>query len=182
MAEFVRHVRQHVAKLSAKAYWQQFDSAPDFVLMYLPGESFYRYAIESDPTLLDERRVVLAGPANLISTLRTMAVICREQTLADEARAISERGRELYERLATMTEHLTLLGRRLDGAVGAYNQTVGSFERLVLVSARRFPEHGIGATKELPSAEPVERTTQQPQTIELPQRPAGAPGEAADAA
>lgn len=171
MADFLRHVRTHMAKLATKAYWQQFDSAPDFVLMYLPGESFFRYAVESDSTLLDDRRVMLAGPANLIGLLRTMAVLCREQTLAEEARAISVRGRELYERLATMTQHLSKLGRQLDGAVASYNQTVGSFETRVLVSARRFPEHGIGSDREIPSVTPLERSTTPPQAIELPSRP-----------
>jgi DNA recombination protein RmuC len=95
---------------------------------------------------------------------------------------VNELGRELYERLVVMTEHFARLGSRLDGAVQAYNQTVGSLERRVLVSARRFTEHGVGAAKELPSAVPVERTTQRPQTIELPQRAADEPGAAADAA
>jgi DNA recombination protein RmuC len=170
LEDFVRHVRAHVAKLSAKAYWSQFSPAPDFVIMFLPGESFFRAALEQDPSLLEvtaKQRVILASPSTLITLLRAVAVGWREERVAESARAVNELGRELYERLATMTEHVVTLGRRLDGAVQAYNQTVGSLERRVLVSARRFPEHGVPAAKELPSPAPVERSAQPPQTVEL---------------
>lgn len=185
LQDFVRHVRAHVTKLSAKAYWAQFSPTPDFVIMFLPGESFYRAALEQDPSLLEltaNQRVVLASPTTLITLLRAVAVGWREEKVAESARAVNELGRELYERLVVMTEHFARLGGRLDGAVQEYNKTVGSLERRVLVSARRFTEHGVGAAKELPSVVPVERTSQPPQTIELPQRQAGEPGEAADAA
>jgi DNA recombination protein RmuC len=180
LADFARNVRDHVVALKAKSYWKQFESAPDFVVMFLPGESFFRAAIEQDPSLLDQPAqsgIVLASPATLITMLRTIASSWREEQVAQSARSISELGRELYERLGTMTEHLLTLGRRLDGSVQAYNQTVGSFERRVLVSARKFPEHGVAAAKELPDVVPVEKSTQPPQTLELPVRT-----EAADAA
>lgn len=180
LADFARNVREHVAALKAKSYWKQFESAPDFVVMFLPGESFFRAAIEQDPSLLDQPAqsgIVLASPATLITMLRTIASSWREEQVAQSARAISELGRELYERLGTMTEHLVTLGRRLDGSVQAYNQTVGSFERRVLVSARKFPEHGVTAPKELPDVAPLDKATQPPQTLELPVR-----SEAADAA
>jgi DNA recombination protein RmuC len=167
MQEFVRHVRAHVQKLTAKAYWQQFAPAPDFVIMYLPGESFYQYAIQHDPGLLEGRRVILAGPANLITLLRAIALGWGEERLADDARRISRLGSELHERLATMTAHLAKLGRQLDGAVGAYNETVGSFESRVLVSARRFREHGIESDRELPRPPSLERAARAPQTVEL---------------
>ena len=180
LADFARNVREHVAALKAKSYWKQFESAPDFVVMFLPGESFFRAAIEQDPSLLDQPAqsgIVLASPATLITMLRTIASSWREEQVAQSARAISELGRELYERLGTMTEHLVTLGKRLDGSVQAYNQTVGSFERRVLVSARKFPEHGVTAAKELPDVAPLDKATQPPQTLELPVR-----SEAADAA
>lgn len=180
LADFARNVREHVAALKAKSYWKQFESAPDFVVMFLPGESFFRAAIEQDPSLLDQPAqsgIVLASPATLITMLRTIASSWREEQVAQSARAISELGRELYERLGTMTEHLVTLGKRLDGSVQAYNQTVGSFERRVLVSARKFPEHGVAAPKELPDVAPLDKATQPPQTLELPVR-----SEAADAA
>jgi DNA recombination protein RmuC len=169
--DYVRHVRDHVAKLSQKAYWQQFSPTPDFVIMFLPGESFYRSAIERDPTLLElapGQRVHIASPATLITLLRAVAVGWREEQVAENARAIEKLGRELYDRLATMTGHFETVGKRLDGAVQAYNQAVGSLERRVLVSARRFVEHGVGSDRELEAPAPIERATQPPQTIELP--------------
>ena len=102
--------------------------------------------------------------------LRAIAVGWREEKVAESARAVSELGRELYERLATMVDHFAKLGKRLDGAVQAYNQTVGSLERRVLVSARRFPEHGIATGKQIAELAPIDKSTQQPQTIELPTR------------
>jgi len=175
MADFARHVRDHIAKLSAKAYWQQFSPAPDFVFMFLPGESFYRAALEEDPSLLDlhaSSRVIVASPTTLITLLRAIAVGWREEQVAESARYVSELGRELYERLSTMVDHFGTVGKRLDGAVQAYNQTVGSLERRVLVSARKFPEHGIGTDKRIVELTPVDKSTQQPQTIELPSRSA----------
>ncbi len=175
MTDFVRHVRDHVAKLTAKAYWQQFSPTPDFVVMFLPGESFYRAALEHDPSLLDlhaNSRVVVASPTTLITILRAVAVGWREEKVAESARHVSELGRELYERLATMVDHFSTVGKRLDGAVQAYNQTVGSLERRVLVSARKFPEHGIGTDKQIVELAPIDKSTQPPQTIELPTRSA----------
>jgi DNA recombination protein RmuC len=185
LADFARNVREHVASLKAKSYWQQFDSAPDFVVMFLPGESFFRAAIEQDPALLELHagsRIVLASPATLITMLRTVASSWREERIAESARVVSELGRELYERLATMTEHVATLGKRLDGAVQAYNQTVGSFERRVLVSARRFTDHGIDAAKQIPEVTPVDKSTQPPQTLELPSRTPDELSPSADAA
>jgi DNA recombination protein RmuC len=184
LADFARNIREHMAALKAKTYWKQFDSAPDFVVMFLPGESFFRAALEQDPSLLEQHAssgIVLASPATLITMLRTIASSWREEQIADSARAISELGRELYERLATMTDHFVTLGKRLDGSVQAYNQTVGSFERRVLVSARKFPEHGMSTNKELSEVFPIEKSTQPPQTIELPAREPEALPPAADA-
>ena len=180
--EFARHVREHVAALSAKAYWQQFEPTPDFVIMFLPGESFYREAIELDPRLLEvgSRRVILASPTILITLLKTIALGWREEKIAESARTVSELGRELYERLAVLSEHFVTLGKRLDGAVQAYNQSVGSFERRVLPQARRFvDEGGVTVTRELPSPAPVERSAQPPQTIELPRELPAAEADAA---
>jgi DNA recombination protein RmuC len=182
LADFARNVREHMAALKAKSYWKQFESAPDFVVMFLPGESFFRAAIEQDPSLLEQPAqsgVALASPATLITMLRTIASSWREEQVAQSARSISELGRELYERLGTMTDHLVTLGKRLDGSVQAYNQTVGSFERRVLVSARKFPEHGVAAGKELPDVVPIEKSTQAPQTLELPVRADGTNADAA---
>jgi len=108
----------------------------------------------------------------LIALLRTIAAVWNEEKVAESARLVSELGRELYERLTVMTEHFTTLGKRLDGAVQAYNQTVGSFERRVLVSARRFSDHGVSTPKALPEVVAIEKATQPPQTVELPIRTA----------
>jgi DNA recombination protein RmuC len=169
--DYVRHVRQHARQLSEKAYWQQFEDAPDYVLMFLPGEGFFRTAVERDPSLLElagGQRVILVSPMMLITLLRTIACIWNDAKVAESARRVADLGRELYERLTTMTEHFGRLGDRLDNAVAEYNKTVASFERRVLPSARRFTEHGITPKKELPELEPVELSAQPPQTVELP--------------
>jgi DNA recombination protein RmuC len=170
IADYARHVREHVRRLSSKSYWDQLDGTPDFVVMFLPGEGFFRTAIEADPTLLaagGNERVVLASPMMLIALLRTIGAVWNEEKVAESAREVNRLGQELYERLTTMTEHFVALGKRLDGAVQAYNQSVGSFERRVLPQARRLTEHGVRPKKELPELEGVERSAQPPQTIEL---------------
>jgi DNA recombination protein RmuC len=171
VSEYVRHVREHARQLSSKAYWQQFDDAPDYVFMFLPGEGFYRTAIEADPSLLElggAERVILVSPMMMITLLRTIACIWNDAKVAESARAVSELGRELYERLTTMTDHFGRLGRRLDDAVQEYNRSVGSLERRVLPQARRFTEHGIQPKKELVELDAIERSAQPPQTVELP--------------
>ena len=170
--DYVRHVRQHAKQLGEKAYWEQFGKdSPDYVFMFLPGEGFYRTAVERDPSLLQivaGQRVILVSPMSLITLLRTIACIWGDARVAESAEKVSELGRELYERLTTMTDHFVRLGDRLDGAVAEYNKTIGSLERRVLPSARKFTEHGIAPKKELPELEPVEIVAQPPQTIELP--------------
>jgi DNA recombination protein RmuC len=152
-----RQLRQHVDTLAAKGYWRALPATPEFVVLFVPGESFLSAALEADPALLEyaaDRRVVLATPTTLIALLRTVAYAWTQQTLADKAREIHELGRDLYERLGTMGGHLDRLGRSLTGAVSAYNRAVGSIENRVLVSARRFAELGV-AGDELSSPEPV---------------------------
>lgn len=171
-AEYVRHVRQHAKQLSEKAYWEQFaGDSPDYVLMFLPGEGFFRTAVERDPTLLElagGKRVILVSPMMLITLLRTIACIWNDAKVAESAQRVGELGRELYERLVVMTDHFSKLGDKLDNAVSEYNKTVSSFERRVLPGARRFTEHGIVPKKELQELEPVELAAQLPQTVELP--------------
>lgn len=170
VAEYVRHVREHVRRLGDKSYWQQFDDTPDFVVLFLPGEGFFRTAVEADQSLLTsvrDERVILASPMILIALLRTVAAMWNEEKVTESAREVNRLGQELYERLTTMTEHFATLGKRLDGAVQAYNQSVGSLERRVLPQARRLTEHGVRPKKELSELEGVERTTQPPQTVEL---------------
>ena len=135
LGDHARQVREHVTKLSAKGYWRQFEPTPDLVVMFLPDESYLRAAHEHDPTLQEyawSSNVVLASPSTLMILLRTVAVTWQQETLAESAHEVSELGRELYKRLATMGAHVGRLGKSLDGAVKAYNETVGSLERQVL--------------------------------------------------
>jgi DNA recombination protein RmuC len=163
-------VREHIRKLSAKSYWSQFDDAPDFVVLFLPGEPFFSAALEQDPTLIEqgvEQQVILATPTTLIALLRAVAYGWRQEQVAESARHISELGRELHTRLSTMSDHFAKLGRSLDGAVRSYNETMGSLERRVLVTARRFKEHGAVASDDLAELTPVDRTPQLAQAPEL---------------
>ena len=187
LGDHARQVREHVTKLSAKGYWRQFEPSPDLVVMFLPDESYLRAAHEHDPSLQEyawSSNVVLASPSTLMILLRTVAMTWQQETVAESAREVSALGRELYKRLATMGAHVSRLGRSLDGAVKAYNETVGSLERQVLVQARRFERHGITGV-EPPELQPIERQTRPLAAAELvePDQPALEPVSAgADAA
>ena len=139
-------IRAHVNMLGAKAYWTQFDDAPDYVVMFIPGEHFLTAALEQDPTLWDyafDKRVLLATPTNLIAIARTVAAVWRQERLAKEARQIGELGKELYERLAKAADDLRKVGSGLSTAVNNYNSFVASFETRSLVTARKFRELNI---------------------------------------
>jgi DNA recombination protein RmuC len=143
LARHARQLRSHVDLLGSKRYWRALPETPEFVVLFLPAESFLSAALEADASLLEhaaDRGVVLASPTTLIALLRTVAHGWRHESLADQAREIHRVGRDLHERLGTMSGHLGKLGRSLDTAVSAYNQAVGSWESRVLVAARRFEE------------------------------------------
>jgi DNA recombination protein RmuC len=142
----VQSMRNHIQTLGAKSYQSQFEEAPDYVLMFVPGEHFIAAALERDPTLWDfafERRVLLASPTNLVAIARTVAQVWRQDGLAREAREIGRMGGELYDRLAVAAEHLKRVGSGLDSAVTNYNKFVGSFERNVLSAGKRLREKHI---------------------------------------
>jgi DNA recombination protein RmuC len=168
-ADHARQVREHIGKLSAKGYWRQFEPSPDFVVMFLPDESYLRVAHEHDSTLQEyawSSNVILASPSTLMILLRTVSMTWQHEKLAENAAEISDLGRELYKRLSTMGAHFSKVGRSLTGAVDAYNKTVGSLERQVLVQARRFEEHGITGI-EPPELQPVELQTRTLAAAEL---------------
>ena len=158
LAAHARQVRDHATKLAAKAYWRQFAPAPDFVVMFVPDETLLRVAHEHDRRLGEDawaQGVVLASPSTLMTLLRTVAAVWQQETVARSAQAVHELGAELHKRLGTFAGHLAKVGRSLDGAVGAYNEAVGSFESRVLVQARRLEEHGV--TGEVESPTQIER-------------------------
>jgi DNA recombination protein RmuC len=171
LRDHARQVREHVVKLAARSYWAQFERTPDFVVLFIPGENFLGAAMEQDPSLLEDgftNRVLIATPTTLVGLLRTIAYGWRQETIAESAKAISDLGRELYGRLATLTEHFAKVGRGLDTAVRSYNEAVGSLETRVLPSARKFREHGIAPTAELAQLAGVERTVRPVTAPELP--------------
>lgn len=161
LERFAQHVRTHIQQLSQKTYWDQFADAPEFVVMFLPGESFFSAALQQDPELIEyasERKVILATPTTLLALLKAVYYGWRQEALADNARQVSELGAQLYERLAKLGEHWSSVGKNLSQAVKAYNDATGSLESRVMVSARKFEElHVAPEGKKLPELNPVEQ-------------------------
>jgi DNA recombination protein RmuC len=169
-----RHLRDHVDRLSAKAYWAALSPAPEFVVLFIPGEAFLAPALERDSGLLEyavSRRVHIATPTTLVSMLRTAQYAWQQEALSENAKAVFDVGRELYERISSLGGHVERLGRALTSAVTTYNETVGSLESRVLVSARRLQALGV-----------VEAGQDAPRPVEKSTRPLSAPELTADAA
>jgi len=157
-----RQVRDHMAKLGSKSYWAQFESSPEFVVMFLPGETFFSAALEQDPALIEEgvgMQVIPASPTTLIALLRAVAYGWRQEKLARNAQEISALGKEMHERLRTLAAHMESVGRNLDRAVESYNKAIGTLESRVLVSARKFGELGAPVTDAIQELEPIETTS-----------------------
>ena len=171
LLDHARQVRDHLKKLGQKAYWEQFQPSPDFVVLFLPGEMFYSAALEADPSLIEagvDARVILATPTTLIALLRAVAYGWTQQALTENAERISLLGRELYDRIATVADHWGRVGKNLGEAVGAYNDSVASMERRVLVSARKFRDLKVAPEdKEIRDLNPVEALPRDVQAPEL---------------
>jgi DNA recombination protein RmuC len=156
-----RQVRDHINTLAGKKYWEQFESTPEFVVMFLPGETFFSAALEQDTGLIEHgvlNKVIPASPTTLIALLKAINYGWNQEKLARNAQDISALGKELHERLKKLATHITAVGTNLDRAVEAYNQAVGSLESRVLVSARKFAELGAPVAEDIPEVEPIEKT------------------------
>jgi DNA recombination protein RmuC len=160
LAAHAASMRNHVNSLGNKAYWSQFDDAPDYVIMFVPGEHFLSAALEHDPTLWDfafEKRVLLATPTNLIAIARTVAAVWRQERLAKQARQIGELGKEMYDRLAKVADDLRKVGSGLNSAVSNFNAFANSFNGRLVVTGRKFRELDIETgARELEDVAPVE--------------------------
>nr|WP_240506212.1 DNA recombination protein RmuC [Thermoactinospora rubra] len=166
-----RHLREHVDRLAAKSYWQGFNPSPEFVVLFIPGEAFLAPALERDPSLLEyamARRVHIATPTTLISMLRTAHYAWQQAALSENARAVFELGKELYERLSSLGRNVDALGKALTRAVESYNKTVGSLETRVLVTARKLHDLGVvdGALEEPATLDDLPRPLASPELLE----------------
>ncbi len=171
LAHHARNVQQRVRELGSKAYWQQFEQSPEFVVLYIPGDQFLSAALEQQPQLLEQalqQQVILATPTSLVALLRAVAYGWKQMTLADNIAQMRDLAGDFYGRLVTFTDHLNKMGRQLNSSVEHYNKAVGSLERNVLSSARRFTELGLSVKQELESPASVDTLPRTPQASASP--------------
>lgn len=165
LQRYARHVREHVRLLSAKRYWEQFEGAPDFVVLFMPGEQFLGAALEHDKTLMNdalEAKVILSTPATLMALLRAVAFGWQQAILTENATRIRDVGVELHKRLSILTSHAERLGKNLEASVDSYNRFLGSMERSVMPSAKRLAELGIESGRNIPEMTPLESSPRTP--------------------
>jgi DNA recombination protein RmuC len=176
-----RQVRDHMDKLGSKAYWEALGNSPDLVVLFLPGETLFSAALQHDLSLIEhglQQRVLLASPITLIALLTTVAHTWRQEALAENYREVAALGRDLYDRIASLTGHFDELRKKLDGAVQAYNRAAGSFEARVLTGARRLRDLDVTTADDLPTAEPIDtvpRVLKQAGLMGLPEEATGEP-------
>ncbi|TXH70636.1 MAG: DNA recombination protein RmuC [Thiothrix sp.] len=170
LQRYARHVREHVKLLSAKRYWEQFEGAPDFVVLFMPGEQFLGAALEHDKSLMNdalEAKVILSTPATLMALLRAVAFGWQQAILTENATRIRDVGTELHKRLSILSSHAERLGKHLEASVDSYNRFLGSMERSVLPSAKRLAELGIESGRALPEMTPLETSPRTPMQTAL---------------
>ncbi len=170
LIDHAAQVRNHVQKLSRKEYWSQFETAPEFVVLFLPGETFFGAALEKDPGLIEygvDQRVIIATPTTLIALLKAVAYGWRQERIAENAKEISALGAEIHDRLRTLAIHFTRVGSNLEKAMEAYNASVAALESRILPSARRIKERGATSSEDIPPVEPIERAARAIQSPEL---------------
>lgn len=183
LADHARHIHDHMKKLGAKTYWRQFERAPEFVVMFLPGENIFGQALAQDPSLIEKGvdvKVIPASPTTLIALLRAVSYGWNQQRLAESADQISRLGKDLHKRMATLADYLAKVGLNLGRAVDSYNQAVGSLERQVLPQTRKFADLGAGSGKDVAELTPIDKSIRDIQAPELspPDDPASAGADA----
>lgn len=168
MKRHAGQVKSHIRQLASKEYWDQFPAAPEFVVLFIPNDSFLAAAAEQDPSLIESaltQKVVIATPTTFIALLRAIAYGWRQEQITEETQRISALGQELAERMATMAEHFSKVGQTLGRAVESYNATVASLENRILPSARKFKQFGVNPRKDIPDLQPVEQSPRIPSGI-----------------
>ena len=169
LKDHARLLRDHINQLSSKKYWDQFQPAPEFVFMFLPGEGYFSAALQHDSALIEfgvDKRVIPSSPLTLIALLRAVAYGWQQETVARNAKNVSDLGRELYERVRVLSGHFEELAKGLTRSVNAYNGAVGTLESRVLVTARRFKDLGVSANDPIPELPPVDQT---PRALQSPE-------------